>query len=122
MISGRKAADDEKTMTITQNVKSYYHLWLICSEFSRCGISKVSFYGIFILDFLDVEYPKDTRRRLKLYDKVPQPLTASAKIAKQTKRLELMRGPELVHNTLVYGDYGIQVRLSHPSRHLNYLP
>ena len=102
MISGGKAADDENIMT-------HYPA---CKEL-------VSFYGIFVQNFLDVEYPKDTRRRLKLYDKVPQPLTASAKIAKQTKRLELMRGPELVHNTLVYGDYGIQVRLSqrNPSNH-----
>ncbi|KAL8562586.1 hypothetical protein ACOMHN_045850 [Nucella lapillus] len=52
-----------------------------------------------------VEFPE--RRKLKFFDKVPQ-LAASVRPPKMMKDLHLMRGPELIHNKLQYGQFGIQ--------------
>ena len=53
-----------------------------------------------------VEFPE--RRKLKFFDKVPQ-LPAQLKPPKMMKDLYDMRGPELIHNKLQYGEFGIQV-------------
>ncbi|KAK6183962.1 hypothetical protein SNE40_002293 [Patella caerulea] len=52
-----------------------------------------------------VEYPE--KRRLKFFPKVPD-LTSSTRPAKMARRLFDMRGPELVHNKIQYGDFAIQ--------------
>eukprot|EP00916_Digyalum_oweni_P022773 GHVL01037706.1.p1 GENE.GHVL01037706.1~~GHVL01037706.1.p1 ORF type:complete len:252 (+),score=13.83 GHVL01037706.1:49-804(+) len=52
-----------------------------------------------------VEYPE--RRKLRFFDKVPQ-LPTQIKPPKMMKDLYDMRGPELIHNQLQYGEYGIQ--------------
>jgi len=56
-----------------------------------------------------VQYPE--RRRMKILQKVPN-LDPSTRPPKHTRMLGEMRGPELVHNKLQYGDYGVQVILS----------
>jgi len=43
-----------------------------------------------------------------MFEKVPQ-YPGHIRPPKMTKDIELMRGPELVHNRLIYGKYGIQV-------------
>ena len=53
-----------------------------------------------------VEFPE--RRKLRFFDKVPQ-LPAQLKPPKMMKDLYDMRGPELIHNKLQYGEFGIQV-------------
>jgi hypothetical protein len=47
--------------------------------------------------------------RLDFFSQVPQ-TPGHIRPPKMTKDTELMRGPELVHNRLIYGKYGIQVR------------
>ena len=44
-----------------------------------------------------------------MFEKVPQPFSSGGKVATMRKMKYLMRGPEQVHNTLLYGDCGIQV-------------
>jgi len=46
------------------------------------------------------------KRRLNFCDKVP-PLPVHTKAPKSFKRIELMRGPELIHNELIHKQYGI---------------
>lgn len=53
---------------------------------------------------LDIE--KYDRPRLKVVEKVPQ-YPPNMKPPKMQKRLRLMRGPELIHNTLLHKQYGI---------------
>lgn len=53
---------------------------------------------------MDVEYPE--RNRLRVVLRVPQFLTIG-KPYKMQKKLRLMRGPELFHNTLLHKQYGI---------------
>lgn len=57
-----------------------------------------------IFYILDVEFVD--RPKLKIMEKVPQ-YAANLKPPKMQKRLKLMRGPELVHNTLLHKQYGI---------------
>ncbi|CAL1527272.1 unnamed protein product [Lymnaea stagnalis] len=52
-----------------------------------------------------VNFPE--RRRLKIIDKIP-PLDPSTRPPKMMKDLHQMRGPELVQNKLLYGDFGLQ--------------
>jgi hypothetical protein len=54
----------------------------------------------------DVEFPE--KRKLSFFEKVPQ-LPATMKPPKMMKDIYDMRGPELVHNKLQYGQFGIQV-------------
>ncbi|CAI9741451.1 ribosomal L16, mitochondrial [Octopus vulgaris] len=56
-------------------------------------------------DYSNIILPE--RRRLKTVDKVPQ-LPSNQRPPKMPRRNYLMRGPELVHNKLQYGDFGIQ--------------
>lgn len=53
-----------------------------------------------------VNFPE--KRRLKIIDKIP-PQEPSIRPPKMMRDLHQMRGPELVQNKLLYGDYGIQV-------------
>jgi len=61
-----------------------------------------------------VIYPD--RRRLKIIDKVPN-LHPSIRPPKHMRDLYMMRGPEMVHNKLQYGDYGIQVAAGGRMKH-----
>ncbi|GAB1863684.1 Large ribosomal subunit protein uL16m [Camponotus japonicus] len=54
--------------------------------------------------FGNIEYPE--RRKLKIMEKVPQYLPGM-RAFKMQKRLRYMRGPEEVHNFLLYKQYGI---------------
>ncbi|KAM0726860.1 Large ribosomal subunit protein uL16m [Formica fusca] len=54
--------------------------------------------------FGDIEYPE--RRKLRIMEKVPQ-YPAGMRAFKMQKRLRYMRGPEEVHNFLLYKQYGI---------------
>jgi len=56
----------------------------------------------------DIEYPE--RSRLKIMEKVPQ-FPPGMRPPKMQKRLRYMRGPEEVHNFLMYRQYGIIVSL-----------
>lgn len=58
--------------------------------------------------FSDIEYPE--RSRLKVMDRVPQ-FPTGLRPPKMQKRLRYMRGPEQVHNFLMYRQYGIVVSL-----------
>lgn len=53
-----------------------------------------------------VQYPE--RRRLRIVEKMPEPLSTTKAYFKMPKRLDFMRGPELVHNKIIYGEYGVQ--------------
>lgn len=59
---------------------------------------------LFNFNLLDIE--KYERPKLRVLEKVPQH-AANTKVPKMQKRLRLMRGPELVHNTLLHKQYGI---------------
>lgn len=59
-----------------------------------------------ILKFAGIQFPE--RQKLKFVDKVPI-LPTNIKAPKMTKRLDLMRGPETVHNFLMHKQYGIIV-------------
>lgn len=61
-----------------------------------------------------VIYPE--RRRLRIIDKVPQ-LNPSIRPPKHMRDLYMMRGPEMVHNKLQYGDFGIQVAAGGRMKH-----
>lgn len=54
--------------------------------------------------FIDIEYA--ARPKLRLMEKVPQ-YPSHVRPPKMQKRLRLMRGPELVHNTLLHRQYGV---------------
>lgn len=56
----------------------------------------------------DVEYPP-IKTKTPVFEKVPNIRNQLLKNPKRTKRLDLIRGPELVNNRLMYGDFGIQV-------------
>jgi len=56
------------------------------------------------IKFGNIEYPE--RSRLKIMEKVPQ-FPAGTRPPKMQKRLRYMRGPEKVHNFLMYRQYGI---------------
>ncbi|XP_012232735.1 large ribosomal subunit protein uL16m [Linepithema humile] len=56
------------------------------------------------IKFGDIEYPE--RRKLKIVEKVPQ-YPQSLRPPKMQKRIRYMRGPEEVHNSLLYRQYGI---------------
>lgn len=56
----------------------------------------------------DIEIPE--KPRLKLVERVPQ-YPGSIKAPRMFKRLDLMRGPELVHNSFLYKQYGIVVSM-----------
>lgn len=56
----------------------------------------------------EIEYPE--RRRLRIMEKVPQ-YPQGLRPPKMQKRLRYMRGPEEVHNVLLYKQYGIIVSL-----------
>jgi hypothetical protein len=62
----------------------------------------------FFFHVLDIQFPE--RVKLKFVDKVP-PLPTNIKAPKMQKRLDLMRGPELVNNFLMHRQYGIIVSL-----------
>ena len=57
----------------------------------------------------DVQFPE--HRKLPLLDQVPN-YGAHIKPYKMQKRLYDMQGPELVHNKLMYNQYGIIVSFS----------
>lgn len=54
----------------------------------------------------EIEYPE--RRRLRIYEKVPQ-YPPTMRPFKMQKRLRYMRGPEPVHNFLLHKQYGVIV-------------
>ena len=58
---------------------------------------------------LDIEYPE--RRKLKMLEKVPHPIvkTSSNVAVQQKSEAKYCRGPEPIHNKLIYGQYGVQV-------------
>lgn len=59
---------------------------------------------------LDIEFPD--QRKLREMPKLPKIHQDHGKGAKhQTKNLQDWRGPELVQNTLIYKQYGIQVSI-----------
>lgn len=68
--------------------------------------SKSAILILNIAVILDIEYPE--RRKLKIMDKVPQ-YPPGMRAPKMQKRLKYMRGPEEVHNSLLYKQYGIIV-------------
>ena len=49
------------------------------------------------------------RSRLKILEKVPPPIIATRGPMRQQKSPLLTRGPETLHNTIIYGEYGVQV-------------
>lgn len=49
------------------------------------------------------------RPKLHYIDRVPNYTNTQMRPPKMTKMLNLMRGPELVHNKLIHKQYGIQV-------------
>ncbi|EFN84563.1 39S ribosomal protein L16, mitochondrial [Harpegnathos saltator] len=55
-------------------------------------------------EFSEIEYPE--RRRLKIMEQIPQ-FPSGIRPPKMQKRLRYMRGPENVHNFLLYRQYGI---------------
>lgn len=55
---------------------------------------------------LDVEFPENPK--LRFMEKVPQ-YPMGIKPPRCTKRLIDIRGPELVHNTLIHRQYGVVV-------------
>lgn len=57
----------------------------------------------------EIEYPE--RRRLKVMEKVPI-FPPGMRAPKMQKRLKYMRGPEMLHNFLMYRQYGIVVSQS----------
>lgn len=61
-----------------------------------------------ILNFNTIDFEMPERPKLRFMDKVPQ-LPPSIRPPKMQKRLKLMRGPELVHNTLMHKQYGLMV-------------
>lgn len=63
---------------------------------------------LYIKSLSDIEYPE--RSRLKIVDRVPQ-YAPGLRPPKMQKRLRYMRGPEQVHNFLMYKQYGIVVSL-----------
>ncbi|XP_055862975.1 39S ribosomal protein L16, mitochondrial-like [Biomphalaria glabrata] len=84
---------------------------------SRCGISCSScLTGSFKLppNYDNVAFPE--RRRLKMIDKVP-PIDPGIRPPKMMRDLHQMRGPELIQNKLLYGNFGLQAvtggRISH---------
>lgn len=50
------------------------------------------------------------RPKLHYIDRVPTYSNTQIKPPKMYKMLNLMRGPELVHNKLIHKQYGIQVK------------
>ncbi|EZA56414.1 hypothetical protein DMN91_009834 [Ooceraea biroi] len=56
------------------------------------------------MEFGEIEYPE--RRKLRIMEKVPQ-FPAGMRPPKMQKRLRYMRGPEQIHNSLLYKQYGI---------------
>ncbi|VDI46496.1 large subunit ribosomal protein L16 [Mytilus galloprovincialis] len=57
----------------------------------------------------DLELPVNRlRSKLSQFDKVPQNPIPSAKPPTMSKMLDHMRGPEMVNNKLIYGQFGIQ--------------
>lgn len=64
--------------------------------------------------FGEIEYPE--RRRLRIMEKVPQ-YPPGMRAFKMQKRLKYMRGPELVHNFLLYKQYGIVAVMGGRLRH-----
>ncbi|CAL1679622.1 unnamed protein product [Lasius platythorax] len=56
------------------------------------------------IKFGEIEYPE--RRKLRIIEKVPQ-YPPGMRAFKMQKRLRYMRGPEEVHNFLLYKQYGI---------------
>jgi len=79
-----------------------------------CVLSSASFKLKVPPNYDHVQYPE--KRRPRIINKVPW-LDPSNRPPKHTKMLDMMRGPELVHHRLQYGDYGVQVikggRLTH---------
>lgn len=63
--------------------------------------------SIIFLFYLDIQLPEKVKLAFK--DKVPQ-LPVAMKPPKSKKRLELMRGPEPIHNKLIHQQYGIMVQ------------
>ena len=55
---------------------------------------------------LDIELPEKVK--LTFMEKVPQ-YTAGVRPPKMAKRINLMRGPENIHNEFIYKQYGIVV-------------
>ncbi|ROT82574.1 putative 39S ribosomal protein L16, mitochondrial [Penaeus vannamei] len=59
-------------------------------------------------DYDDIEIPKE-RQKLRFFERVPQ-FPAGIRAPKMTKRLDLIRGEEEVHNNFIYNQYGIVAR------------
>ncbi|KAH3890241.1 39S ribosomal protein L16, mitochondrial-like [Dreissena polymorpha] len=57
-------------------------------------------------DYKHVVMP--ARNRLPLLPKQPEPLNSHFPFPKMQKKLYLMRGPEPVHNDIIYGEFAIQ--------------
>lgn len=49
------------------------------------------------------------RQRLKILEKVPPPINPSKPPLRSPRSPHLIRGPETLHNSIVYGEYGVQV-------------
>lgn len=57
----------------------------------------------------DIQMPE--RPKLHYIDRVPNYSNSQIRPPKMHKMLDLMRGPETVHNKLIHKQYGIQVSL-----------
>ncbi|XP_067933585.1 large ribosomal subunit protein uL16m-like [Watersipora subatra] len=68
-------------------------------------------------DYSNVIMPPLENRKLPLLPKVPPSIALGQKMRKVPKRLLDMRGPELVHNKLIYGQFGIQAITGGQLRH-----
>ncbi|XP_033330250.2 large ribosomal subunit protein uL16m [Megalopta genalis] len=80
------------------------------------GIVRMNSYAVPI-SFKDIEIPE--RKKLKVYPKVPI-YPHGVHNFRMQKKLKLMRGPELHHNTLLYKQYGIVARGGGRLKHCHY--
>ena len=80
--------------------------WPVPKSFKGKAIVASSLLQLIVIS-ADVVFPEN--RKLPILDPVPQ-WPSGVKPLKYQKRLYDMRGPELVHNTLLYNQYGIIVR------------
>ncbi|XP_017766647.1 PREDICTED: 39S ribosomal protein L16, mitochondrial isoform X2 [Eufriesea mexicana] len=98
----------------------------ICRTISKLFISQYVFKSVPVVGLKsfapqpvkdDIEYP--SRTRLKVVMKVPQ-MPNNVAPYKTQKRLRLMRGPELFHNTLLHKQFGIIATCGGRLKHNNF--
>lgn len=83
---------------LPNHIWQFYFLALISPQ-----IRSIKYYPPPI-QYGDIEFPE--RRKLRFMDKVPQ-YPSGIRPPKMQKKLRLMRGPEPVHNFLLYKQYGL---------------